>query len=273
VNVAASDTDALQGKTPPAHVERQWLIQRSNLWKLPSLSCQHSNGDFNTAVGIAALSLNTTGSNNVAWGRLAGTGVTTASDVICIGALVSGANISNSCYIGNIYSNIQPIVGTDPDSVIINSSGRLGRGNVSSRRYKHDIQSMHSASEVLYALRPVSFRYLKEYDASQTIAFGLIAEEVAEVNPDLVGRNPEGQPESVRYEQINAMLLNEFLKEHRKGEEQHGKIQEQEKTIAQLKAELGALAATVNEQASQLQKVSAQLQISNAAAQQIAENQ
>jgi Chaperone of endosialidase len=245
VNVAASDTDALQGKTPPAHVERQWLIQRSNLWKLPSLSCQHSNGDFNTAVGIAALSLNTTGSNNVALGRLAGTGVTTASDVICIGALVSGANISNSCYIGNIYSNIQPIVGTDPDSVIINSSGRLGRGNVSSRRYKHDIQSMHSASEVLYALRPVSFRYLKEYDASQTIAFGLIAEEVAEVNPDLVGRNPEGQPESVRYEQINAMLLNEFLKEHRKGEEQHGKIQEQEKTIAQLKAELGALAATV----------------------------
>jgi hypothetical protein len=84
---------------------------------------------------------------------------------------------------------------------------------------------MHPASEAIYALKPVSFRYHKEYDASQTIAFGLIAEEVAEVNPDLVGRNPKGEPESVRYEQINAMLLNEFLKEHRRGEEQDRKIQ------------------------------------------------
>jgi septal ring factor EnvC (AmiA/AmiB activator) len=124
----------------------------------------------------------------------------------------------------------------------------------------------------LYALRPVSFRYHKEYDATQTIAFGLIAEEVAEVNPDLVGRNREGQPESVRYEQINAMLLNEFLKEHRKGEEQDCKIQKQETTIAELRSELRHLAATVNEQASQLQKVSAQQQIRNAAAQEMASN-
>ena len=79
---------------------------------------------------------------------------------------------------------------------------------------------MHTASETIYELKPVSFRYHKQYDQTQTIAFGLIAEEVAEVNPDLVGRNREGQPESVRYEQINAMLLNEFLKEHRKNEEQ-----------------------------------------------------
>jgi Chaperone of endosialidase len=141
------------------------------------------------------------------------------------------ANVDNSCFIGNIYFNVQPIVGTDPDSVTITSSGRLGRGNVSSRRYKHDIKPMDKTSEALYALKPVSFRYNKEYDATQTLAFGLIAEEVAEVCPDLVGRNPEGQPESVRYEQINAMLLNEFLKEHQK-------LQEQQKEIDTLKAEL-----------------------------------
>jgi hypothetical protein len=180
--------------------------------------------------------------------------------------------VSNSCYIGLIYSNVQPQVGIDPDYVTVNSDGRLGRANVSSRRYKHDIRSMDNASETIYALRPVSFRYHKQYDATQTIAFGLIAEEVAEANPDLVGRNPKGQPESVRYEQINAMLLNEFLKEHRRGEEQDCKIQEQETTIAELRREIRNLAATVNEQGSQLQKVSAQLQITNAAAQMIAEN-
>jgi hypothetical protein len=131
---------------------------------------------------------------------------------------------------------------------------------------------MHTASEAIYALKPVSFRYHRQYDRTQTIAYGLIAEEVAEVNLDLVGRDREVQPESVRYEQINAMLLNEFLKEHRRGEEQDFKIQEQETTIAELRSEIRNLAATVSEQASQLQKVSAQLQIGNAAAQAIASN-
>jgi hypothetical protein len=131
---------------------------------------------------------------------------------------------------------------------------------------------MHTASEAIYALNPVTFRYHEQYDRTQTIAFGLIAEEVAEVNPDLVGRNREGQPESVRHERINAMLLNEFLKEHRRGEEQDCKIQEQETTIAEVRSEIRSLAAMVNEQASELRKVSAQLQISNAAAQAIASN-
>jgi len=192
-------------------------------------------------------------------GFLAGNGVSTASSVIAIGT--SGANVNNSCFIGQIYSNIQPAVGVDPDFVTINSSGRLGRNNVSSRRYKHDIKPMDKASEVLFALKPVSFRYNKQYDATQTIAFGLIAEEVAEVYPDLVGRNPEGQPESVRYEQINAMLLNEFLKEHRKVEEQNRKIQQQETTITQLKKEMGSIVASLKEQESQIQKVSAQLEV------------
>jgi hypothetical protein len=131
---------------------------------------------------------------------------------------------------------------------------------------------MHTASEAIYGLKPVSFRYHKQYDHTQTIAFGLIAEEVAEVHPDLVGRNPAGQPDSVRYEQVNAMLLNEFLKEHRKGEEQDCKIQEQETTIAELRSDIQNLAAMVNDQASQLREVSAQLQISNAAVQAIASN-
>jgi hypothetical protein len=163
-------------------------------------------------------------------------------------------------------------VGIDPDLVTINSNGRLGRANVSSRRYKHNIQPIHTASKAIYDLKPVSFRYDKQYDPTQTVAFGLIAEEVAEANPDLVGRNPEGLPESVRYEQINAMLLNDFLKEHRKGEEQDCKIQKQDTTIAELRSEIGNLTVIVNEQASELRKVSAELQTSNAALRAIATN-
>ena len=225
-------------------------------------------GSTNTAVGSIALSNNSTGNNNIALGFFAGGAVKYPGRGYCHRHL--GQNVSNSCYIGQIYSNVQPQVGTDPDRVTINSNGRLGRGNVSSRRYKHDIQADAQSERSIYALKPVSFRYHKQYDRTQTIAFGLIAEEVAEVNPDLVGRNLEGQPESVRYEQINAMLLNEFLKEHRRGEEQDCKIQEQETTIAELRSEIRNLAAMVNEQASELRKVSAQLQISNAAAQEIA---
>ena len=112
---------------------------------------------------------------------------------------------------------------------------------------------MHNASETIYALKPVSFRYHKDYDATQTIAFGLIAEKVAEVHPDLVGRNPEGQPESVRYEQINAMLLNEFLKAHKV-------IEEQQLTIAQLKKEMQTMVTRLNAHDSTIQSVTDQVQ-------------
>jgi hypothetical protein len=115
---------------------------------------------------------------------------------------------------------------------------------------------MHTASEAIYQLNPVSFRYHKQYDRTQTVAFGLIAEEVAEVHPDLVGRNPEGQPESVRYEQINAMLLNEFLKEHAK--------------VEQLKKDFGSKLAEQQTQiealTAGLQKVSAQIEMNTRAA-------
>ena len=114
---------------------------------------------------------------------------------------------------------------------------------------------MDIASEAIFALKPVSFRYHKQYDATQTIAFGLIAEEVAEVNPDLVGRNEKGEPESVRYEQVNAMLLNEFLKEHARVEEQDRKVQKQEATITQLQNDVDALVARLKEHDSKIQSV------------------
>jgi len=222
----------------------------------------NTTGDSNTAIGFNAL-LATTGSSNIALGFNSGINVTTADNVICIGAV--GANVSNSCFIGQIYANIQPIVGTDPDSVTIASTGRLGRGNVSSRRYKHDIKPMDNDSEVLFALKPVSFRYNKQYDATQTLAFGLIAEDVAEVNPDLVGRNPNGEPESVRYEQINAILLNEFLKEHRK-------VEEQQATIAELKKEIETIVAHSKEQDSQIQTVRDQVQMNRPDARAVVSN-
>jgi hypothetical protein len=149
--------------------------------------------------------------------------------------------------------------------------GKMGTLS-SSRRYKEQINPMSNESEALFALKPVTFRYKKQIDPTQALSFGLIAEEVAELNPALITRDKTGKPETVRYEAINAMLLNEFLKEHRKGEEQARKIQQHETTIAELKSEIKALAVTLNEQASQLQKVSARLQFSDPAAQIVAEN-
>ena len=186
----------------------------------------------NTAVGTRALQ-NAIGGFNTGLGDQAGFNVTTANNVICIGS--GGDNVDNSCFIGNIYSNIQPVIGTDPDYVTIGGNGRLGRSNLngSSRRFKHDIQPMDSASEVIFALKPVSFHYNKEYDATQRLSFGLIAEDVADVAPELVGCNKKGEPESVRYEQINAMLLNEFLKEHKKVEKLEAALEAVNKRLAE----------------------------------------
>jgi Chaperone of endosialidase len=219
----------------------------------------HSNtiGSENTAIGRNALYFNTAGSANTALGPSAGEGVTNADHVICIGH--SGANVSNSCFIGNIYGAM-----IDPGTALnvgIDSSGKLGT-TASSRRFKRDIKPMDKASDAILALKPVSFRY--NSDARRTPCFGLIAEEVAEVSADLVVRDKNGEILSVRYDQVNAMLLNEFLKEHRKN-------QKQESTIAELKAELATLSATVREQATEIQKVSAELK-STKRAQQIVLN-
>jgi hypothetical protein len=242
-----------------------------------------TTGQFNNGFGWQALYNNVTGQDNTAIGDGAGAFITGSFNT-CLGADAGQAGAgTNNVYIGfgqsgtagennttrisNIYTTVQPVAGTDPDVVTISSSGRLGRGNISSRRYKHDIKPMDKASEAIFALQPVIFRYKQEFDATQTLAYGLIAEEVAEVYPDLVGRNPKGQPESVRYEQINAMLLNEFLKEHRKVEEQEAAITQLRSTVAQQQKGMEVLAASLKEQASQIHKVSAQLELSKSAPQ------
>jgi trimeric autotransporter adhesin len=206
-----------------------------------------TTGGGNTAVGALALLNNTTGVTNTALGFNAGFGVTTADNVIVIGTNVAGQNIDNSCFIGEIFGQTS----SGGTAVFINSNGRLGTAT-SSRRFKEGIKPMEQASEALFALKPVAFRYKRQIDPAGTPQLGLVAEDVEEVNPDLVVHDEEGKPYSVRYDQVNAMLLNEFLKEHRKNEEQ-------EKTIAELKSGMTALAATVKEQESQIQKVSAQL--------------
>jgi len=129
---------------------------------------------------------------------------------------------------------------------------------------------MEKSSEVLYRLKPVSYHYKKEIDPSQSPAFGLIAEEVAEVNPNLVARNSQGQPESVHYEMVNAMLLNEFLKEHRAFVEEQRKVEKLEATIAQQHKDFEAAVAELK---GQIQRVSAQLELSKATPQTVLNNQ
>jgi hypothetical protein len=139
---------------------------------------------------------------------------------------------------------------------VINASGQLGVA-ASSERFKDEIKRMDKASEAVLALQPVTFRYKKNIDPDGVPQFGLVAEEVAKVNPDLVVRDKEGKPYSVRYDQVNAMLLNEFLKQHRK-------VQELEANDAEQQREIKALVATVKEQAAQIEKVSAEIAISKA---------
>ena len=185
-----------------------------------------TDGDFNTASGDGALFSNTIGNNNTALGVNAGSGVTTASNVICIGADVAGTNIDDSCFIGNIRD---ALVAPDALPVLIDSAGKLGTINSTSLRFKNEIQPMDEASESILALKPVIFHY--ETDKTNTAQFGLIAEDVARVNSDLVVRDNKGQACTVRYEAVNAMLLNEFLKEHKRVEEQAREIREQKVSI------------------------------------------
>ena len=224
---------------------------------------RNTTGSFNTANGYRALENNTTGTFNIALGSFACGFVTTASNVIAIGT--SGANVSNTCFIGNIRE--VTTANADAIPVLIDSANQLGTQS-SSARFKKEIKPMDSASEAVLALKPVTFHYKSE--ATGTPQFGLIAEEVAEVNPDLVVRDKNGEIYTVRYDAVNAMLLNEFLKEHRK-------VEEQEATITQLKkdflATVAQLATRLDEQASQIQKVSAQLEVSKAAPQTVLNNQ
>jgi hypothetical protein len=209
------------------------------------------NGSFNTAIGLGTLFSNTTGSNNTAIGYRAGTNSTTGHNNIYIGPDMFGVGgESNHTYIRNV--NITSVSGGGADTVSVDLvTGLIGHLS-SSGRYKQNIKPMDNTSEALYRLRPVTFRYKKDIDRTQSAAFGLVAEEVAQVNPALVAHDANGQPESVHYEMVNAMLLNEFLKEHRKVED--------------MQKQIDALTAG-------LQKVSAQLEVSKAAPQTVLNNQ
>jgi trimeric autotransporter adhesin len=236
---------------------------------------RNSNGHDNTAEGFSAL-LNTTGSSNIALGSNAGVNLTTGSNNIYIGnAGISsgeGAKIrigTTGTQLATFIAGISGVTVPAGVGVIVGTDGKLGTV-VSSERFKTETKPMGSASEVILALKPVTFRYKHELDPEAIPQFGLVAEQVEKVNPDLVVRDEQGKPYSVRYEAVNAMLLNEFLKEHRT-------VEEQEATIAQLKKDFRAtvtqLTARLDQQAAQIQKVSAQLEVSKSAPQIVANNQ
>jgi trimeric autotransporter adhesin len=244
-----------------------------------------TEGFQNTAVGRRALQAVTVGNNNVAVGWRTGNILTTGNgntflgtlagslegpnvdNVICLGEsgdTNGGEQTSNRCYIGQIFGITTGNVGSP---VLIDFDGQLGTIS-SSRRFKKDIKPMDQASEAILALKPVTFHYKDRRDgkkAQETPEFGLIAEDVAEVNPDLVVNDKNGEIYSVRYEVVNVMLLNEFLKEHKKVEEQQASIADLKSTVALQQKGMEVLTAQLKEQAAQIQKVSAQLEASKPA--------
>jgi Chaperone of endosialidase len=229
----------------------------------------NTSGNFNTALGFEALYLNTTGSYNIALGYYVGANLTTGSYNIDIGNPGVAAE-SGTIRIGTAGNHtatfIAGISGTTVaggTAVVADSNGQLGT-IVSSRRFKDEIQPMDKASESILALRPVTFRYKHELDPNGIPQFGLVAEEVEKINPSLVARDGNGKVYTVRYEAVNAMLLNEFLKEHQKVEQQQQTIS---KLGAQVSAQKRALDSTVTAQQEQIetlqklvQKQSAEIQ-------------
>jgi hypothetical protein len=231
----------------------------------------NTSGGENTATGVSALFHNTTGSSNIALGLLAGLNLTTGSNNIDIGNGGS-AGESNNIRIGTVgtqnatfIAGISGVAVTGA-AVVVSSSGQLGVAP-SSVRFKDKIEPMDKASEAILALKPVTFHYKKELDPEGIPQFGLVAEQVEKVNPDLVARDAGGKVYTVRYEAVNAMLLNEFLKEHQKVEKLECTVAMQEKdfkaTVAQQQKQIEALTATV-------QKVSDQVALSKPAPQLVA---
>jgi hypothetical protein len=226
------------------------------------------DGLFNNAVGFGALADNVSGAANTAIGDTAGAGNTSGdfntyvgvggavvdgeSDTIRIGDPAFGV----ACFVGGIFGVTTGLGDSVP--VVVDSNGQLGT-LVSSARFKDDIKPMDKASEALLSLKPVTFHY--KSDKSGTPRFGLVAEEVAAVNPDLVVRDRNGEILTVRYEAVNAMLLNEFLKEHRTVTELQSMAEKQQATIALQEGQIKALTASLREQATQIQKVSAQVEM------------
>jgi uncharacterized coiled-coil protein SlyX len=239
----------------------------------------NTTGAGNTAIGEGALSSNTIGNGNIAIGAFAGHALTTGNQNIVIGNPNAVAGESNTMRIGGSLLQTRAFIAgirgvatenNDAVNVVIDSAGQLGTVS-SSRRFKKEIKPMDTASEAILALQPVTFHY--KSDKTNRSEFGLIAEEVAEINPDLVVRDENGEIYTVRYEAVNAMLLNEFLKEHRKNGEQQATIArlkstdaKQEATIANQQKQIAALTAG-------LQKVSTQLELNRPAPQTVLNNQ
>jgi hypothetical protein len=240
-------------------------------------------GAGNTADGDEALFSNTTGNNNTALGDAAGSNLTTGDNNIDIGFNVVGmASESNTIRIGNTNITTTIIRGISGQTVasgatvLVAANGQLGT-MTSSARFKQEIKPMDKASEALLALKPVTFRYKKEIDPAGTPQLGLVAEEVEKVNPDLVVRDEKGKPYSVRYDQVNAMLLNEFLKEHRKVTEQEMTIAQQrlefEVKINELEASIAQQQKRLDEQAALIQRVSAEVVVNRSALRTVANDQ
>jgi len=250
-----------------------------------------TSGQENVAVGRRAAETLTDGNNNVIVGWRAGDNLTTGdgntfigdqagrnegpdvSDVICLGTLgdtqAAGQTTDNRCYIGHIVGVTTG--GPSPSvPVVIDQDGQLGT-IVSSRRFKEDIEPIDQASEAVLKLKPVTFHY-KNRDVKNDLTpqFGLIAEDVEQVNRDLVVYGKDGKLWSVRYDAVNAMLLNEFLKEHKKVEEQQASIGDLKSTVASQQKEMQVLTAQLKEQTAQIQKVSAQLEASKPASKVVA---
>jgi uncharacterized coiled-coil protein SlyX len=270
----------------------------------------NTTGGNNTANGFRALFSSTTGQLNIALGESAGQNLTTGSNNIDVGNPGAAAAESNIIRIGTVvaFTDLGGVihprhsetfiagihgVAVTGSTVVVNSGGQLGTAP-SSARFKEQIKPMDKASEAILALKPVTFRYKPELDPKGVAQFGLVAEDVEKVNPDLVARDAEGKVYTVRYEAVNAMLLNEFLKQHRRVEDQETTITQlkstaakQETTITQLKCTVGkqeatiaqqqkgmeVLSASLKEQASQIQKVSDQLEVSKPAPQMVVNNQ
>ena len=220
----------------------------------------NTTGDSNTATGYDALLNNTTGAGNIALGNFAGSNLTTGDNNIDIGNLgvtgeartirIGTQGTQTATYIAGISG-----VGVTGLPVKVNASGQLGVPP-SSARFKQEIKPMEKASEAILGLKPVTFHYRKEIDPEGTPQFGLVAEQVEKVNPDLVARDAEGKVYTVRYDAVNVMLLNEFLKEHRK--------------VQKLEAAFRAVNERLDEQDAKIQKVSAQIELNKPAPQTVA---
>ena len=259
-NVAAGDNALFSNTTG-----------QNNVASGSSALFSNTTGTNNTAVGLGALGFNDSGSFNIAVGVAAGGRLTTGDNNIYIGN--SGVDSESTkirigtmgTHTNTFIAGISGVTVAGGVGVIINSAGRLGTVT-SSERFKDEIKPMDKVSEAILKLQPVTFRYKHELDPVGIPQFGLVAEQVEKVDSNLVARDEEGKPYTVRYEAVNAMLLNEFLKAHRRIEEQDGRLQKQETAIAKQQKQIEALTTG-------LQKVSARLEVSKPAPQTVLNNQ